>query len=113
MPPIQSGSIVIGKAVSDIDQLKLHNRYIFVSKSEGILFKRLGAVSSEKSSLILSSDNLNFDLLALGFEEVMEIWSFYMFVGYPDAYPSPLSGLSEQVSRLEALTEKLSRRLNT
>ncbi|MEZ4774990.1 MAG: LexA family transcriptional regulator [Bacteroidia bacterium] len=81
MPPIQSGSIVLGKYVEDTSSLKKGERYIIISK-EGILFKRIyfPAQSKGQQSLLLTSDNPRYEPYELPYEDILEVWQFYAYV---------------------------------
>src|SRR3954447_17127561 len=41
MLPTQSGSVIVGERVDEIDSVKNSNTYIVVSRSEGIVYKRV------------------------------------------------------------------------
>lgn len=81
MPPIQSGSIVLGKYVEDKSSLKKGERYIIISK-EGILFKRVYFPTPSKNpqSLLLTSDNPRYEPYELPLQDVLEVWQFYAYV---------------------------------
>ncbi|MDX1906274.1 MAG: LexA family transcriptional regulator [Bacteroidia bacterium] len=111
MPPIHDGYIVIGQAVERIQGLTSNSRYIFVTKTEGILFKRLSGIEETKSLLLLSSDNIDYQPFTLSFEEISEIWSFYSFIGYPEDYTSPWIRLEQRVEQLTDTVEKLRNQL--
>lgn len=107
MPPIHSGFIVIGKAVENKSGLTPTLRYIFVTKSEGILFKRLSGLNEREKRLMLSSDNPDYPTFDVKFEEILEIWSFHLFIGYPNDYESPLMGLEWRIDRLMEMVKDL------
>jgi transcriptional regulator with XRE-family HTH domain len=89
MPPIHDGFIVVGQSVENVSDLKQKFRYVFVTQSEGITFKRVASIEAAKKMLILSSDNPYYKPFTLFFEEILEIWSFYSFIGYPEDHGSP------------------------
>jgi transcriptional regulator with XRE-family HTH domain len=86
MPPIHDGFIVIGRYVENWKELKDNNRYILLTKNDGIVFKRITNNISKNGTLILSSDNTEYSPFVISIEDLMEAWSFYAFVGFPDKY---------------------------
>lgn len=81
MPPIESGSIVLGRYVENKQDIKKGERYIIVSK-DGILFKRIYTPTKTKTdpALLLTSDNPRYEPYEIPYEEILEIWQFYAFV---------------------------------
>ena len=57
MPPIENGYIVIGKYIEHIAEIKNGNRYVFVLRNQGIVFKRVTNEFEKNKRLILVSDN--------------------------------------------------------
>jgi len=57
MMPTPSGSIIVGEKVEDIENVKNNAAYIVVSKSEGIVYKRVIKSNKNKNKLTLVSDN--------------------------------------------------------
>ncbi|MDX2246400.1 MAG: LexA family transcriptional regulator [Bacteroidia bacterium] len=81
MPPIQSGSIVLGKYVEDKSGIKKGERYIIIAK-DGILFKRVYTPTQSKNNaaLLLTSDNPRYEPYELPMEDILEVWQFYAYV---------------------------------
>lgn len=109
MPPIHDGFIVVGQSVENLSTLKQNFRYIFITQSEGITFKRLASIEPSRQMLILCSDNPDYKPFILLFEEILEIWSFYSFIGYPEDYTSTWIEMQMQVDRLAGIVNKLDR----
>ncbi len=80
MPPIQPGSVVLGKFIEK-DDLKFGDRYVVITK-EGIVFKRIykSPTESSRHSLLLTSDNPVFAPYELHLQEVLEVWQFYAHI---------------------------------
>ncbi len=57
MLPTQSGSVIVGEKVEDIDGIKTSNTYIVVSRNEGIVYKRVLKSNRSKNKVTLVSDN--------------------------------------------------------
>ncbi len=86
MLPLVSGSIVIGKYVEQLAYLKNGNTYVLVTKSEGVVYKRVFNYLEEKGKLFLVSDNKSYHPYEIDPSEVMEIWEAkaYISVEFPD-----------------------------
>ena len=87
MLPILPGTIIIGEYVDDVREIKNGKTYVLVTKSEGIVYKRVFNYISENGKLFLVSDNRNYSPYQLDIEDVLEVWSSkaYISVQFPDA----------------------------
>jgi hypothetical protein len=74
MPPLQSGSIVIGEYVERIADLKDGQTYVVISKNDGIVYKRIFNQVEEEGTLILRSDNPTYTPYPIPVQDVLEIW---------------------------------------
>jgi len=86
MLPIASGSIIVGRYVEQLADIKNGNTYVLVTKSEGVVYKRVFNYLEEKGKLFLVSDNKSFSAYELDPTEVIEIWEAkaYISVEFPD-----------------------------
>lgn len=80
MLPIPSGSIVISEYVQDWQDIKSGQTYVVVSKSEGLVYKRLINNLNKNQQLICQSDNPNYDPFTLPVEDVQEVWKACRFI---------------------------------
>ncbi len=87
MLPILPGTIIIGEYIDDVRDIKNGKTYVLVTKSEGIVYKRVFNYIKDTGKLFLVSDNRNYAPYQLDFEEVLEVWSSkaYISVQFPDA----------------------------
>lgn len=94
MLPLASGSIVIGRYVERINEIRNGNTYVLATQSEGVVYKRVFNYIEEKGKLFLVSDNKAFSAYELDPAEIMEIWEAkaYISVEFPD--PGSSSELS-------------------
>ena len=76
MPPIQDGAIVVGAYVDDWSSIKDNQRYIVVSRHEGIVLKYISGDWQKSGSFILSSSNPTYAPYPLAVRDVIEIWRF-------------------------------------
>lgn len=80
MLPIPSGSIIIGKYVESFSHLKRGETYLFVTATEGILFKRVADMSNEK--ILLQSDNPLYPVISMPLSQIREVWKSRMWMSY-------------------------------
>ena len=76
MPPVNSGSHVIGAFLQDWTQLKSGTPCIIVTKEDGIVFKFVYNHLEENQSLLLVSSNPLFEPYSVSITDVLEIWKF-------------------------------------
>lgn len=86
MLPIPSGSIVIGKYVEKIEEIRNGKTYVLVTAHEGVVYKRVFNYLSEKGKLFLVSDNKSYSAYEVSPEQVLEIWEAkaYISIQFPD-----------------------------
>jgi len=91
MLPILPGTIIIGGYVDDVRDIKNGKTYILVTKSDGIVYKRVFNYISDNGKLFLVSDNRQYSPYQIDAEDVLEIWSSkaYISVEFPDADEKP------------------------
>lgn len=74
MPPHKNGSYIIGSYLEGLKDLKIGQTYIWITRNEGITYKRLTAI--EKDHLVLSADNSLYEPYSLPLQYVLEVWRF-------------------------------------
>lgn len=74
MPPHKDSTLIIGKYLESNNELKTGKTYIFVTRNEGITYKRLEAVESE--GLKVSPDNPLQESYIISYTEILQIWQF-------------------------------------
>lgn len=84
MLPMESGSIVICAYVESLKDIKKDRTYVVISKSEGVVYKRLRP-DFDNEKLILISDNENYLPYHIALEEVDEVWQYYAHLSFSDA----------------------------
>ncbi|MFT6865629.1 MAG: transcriptional regulator with XRE-family HTH domain [Cyclobacteriaceae bacterium] len=86
MLPIPSGSIVIGKYLESITDIKNGKTYVLLTHKEGVVYKRVFNYVEEKGKLFLVSDNKSYSAYEVDPDEVMEIWEAkaYISIEFPD-----------------------------
>ena len=100
MLPIQDGSYVVCEYTEDWRHVKDGACYIVITKSDGIVYKRVWS-EAEKHRLSMRSDNTIYDPYHLDLSEVVEIWKSLAFLSFdlPDQEEPKDAGV-EQLSNL-------------
>jgi transcriptional regulator with XRE-family HTH domain len=110
MLPMESGSIVICSYVESLKDIKKDKTYVIISKSEGVVYKRVRP-NAEKQSLILISDNDSYLPYDIPFGEIDEIWQYHAHLSFSDArftFNSMLEDkLHDMQKKLTAVYEKV------
>ncbi|MFP9097740.1 XRE family transcriptional regulator [Flavobacterium sp. RHBU_24] len=74
MPPHRNSSYIIGKYQEDRNDIREGKTYVFLTKDEGIVYKRIQ--KKDKEYLTLQSDNAFYQPYTIHFSEVLEIWKY-------------------------------------
>lgn len=109
MLPTQSGSVIVGEKVEDLEDLKNNNTYIVISRNEGIVYKRMMKNPRSKNKYTLISDNTTYQPYSINGEDVLEVWKATMIISRANVQQrwdvnqlaSVVSNLQEQISTLK------------
>ncbi len=74
MMPTPSGSIIVGEKIENFEDTKSNYAYIVVSKSEGIVYKRIVKSNRNKAKITLVSDNPAFQPYQINVGDIVEMW---------------------------------------
>ena len=74
MPPYKDGAFIIGKYLEKATELKKGKSYLFVTRSEGITYKRL--VKTEEETITVAADNLFYEPYSIPLADIFEIWEY-------------------------------------
>ena len=80
MPPVVSGSYVIGEFVQDWTRISNGTPCILVTKEDGIVFKFVYSQLDQSQSFLLVSSNPLFEPFAVSVSEIFEIWKFESYI---------------------------------
>lgn len=80
MMPTPTGSVIVGERVQDLEEIKSNQTYILVSKTDGIVYKRLLKNNRQKNKLTLVSDNPVYQPYTINTEDVLEVWQAQMII---------------------------------
>lgn len=85
MPPHEDGSIIIGRYLESLGEVLDGKTYIFITKREGMVYKRLN--KNKKNALVLESDNNFYPAYEVKASDVLEIWEYVCNIGRSDSKP--------------------------
>jgi len=74
MMPTPSGSVIVGEKVEDFEDVKTSNTYVVLSKSDGVVYKRVVKNNRTKNKITLVSDNPSYEPYQVNSEDVLELW---------------------------------------
>lgn len=86
MLPLQSGTIVVGEFINQVTEIKNGKTYVLVTRSEGVVYKRVFNYIDENGKLFLVSDNRQYAPYQIDAGDVIEIWSAkaYISLNFPE-----------------------------
>jgi hypothetical protein len=90
MPPLQTGSYVVGKYLEELKDIKDGRTYVVLTQNDGLVYKRLYNRLDADGQIHLHSDNSFYQPYTLPAEEVFEVWSFVCSINGTD---KPISDL--------------------
>ncbi len=76
MLPMKDGSFIVGRFVEDIQEIKNGNTYVLLTKDDGMVYKRVYDQLESKGSLLLVSDNKEYQPYEIEANSILEIWEF-------------------------------------
>ncbi|MDB5250798.1 MAG: LexA family transcriptional regulator [Segetibacter sp.] len=113
MLPTQSGSVIVGEKVEDLENVKTSNTYIVVSRSEGIVYKRVLKSNRTKNKVTLVSDNPLYEPYQLNSEEIVELWQAQMIISKANVQQRwDVNQLATVVNNLQEQVSSLKKKIN-
>lgn len=92
MPPLRDGSVVVGKYVEHLDDIKDGQTFIVLTKSDGLVYKRLYRKGKKECHAFeFHSDNPFYTPYSVAPEEILEVWSFVCSLNIGDSKPDDLN----------------------
>jgi transcriptional regulator with XRE-family HTH domain len=104
MLPLQPGTLIIGEYVENWTDVKAGDTYVFITKSDGIVYKRAGNRYRENKAIKLISDNPVYDPYPVQAEDILEIWKAkaYISTSFPDPAPEPtMESLTSMMAQMQ------------
>jgi len=113
MLPTQSGSVIVGEKVEEIDSVKNSNTYIVVSRSEGIVYKRVLKSNRSKNKVTLVSDNPLYEPYQVNTDEIVELWQAQMIISKANVQQRwDVNQLANLVNNLQEQVSTLKKKVN-
>ena len=113
MMPTPSGSVIVGERVNSLEELKNSNTYIVVSKTEGIVYKRVMKNNRQKNKYTLVSDNPSYQPYTVNAEDIVEVWQAQMVISRANTQQRwDVGQLASLVSNLQQQVSTLKKRIN-
>lgn len=113
MLPTPSGSIIVCEKVEDLNDVKNSQAYIVVSRSEGIVYKRVEKNGRAKNKLTLVSDNPQYQPYQVNADDVAELWQAQMVISKVSQQQRwDMNSLTSMVNNLQSQVSTLKKKLN-
>jgi transcriptional regulator with XRE-family HTH domain len=113
MMPTPSGSVIVGERVNSLEDLKNSNTYVVVSKTEGIVYKRVLKNNRQKNKYTLVSDNPAYQPYTVNAEDIVEVWQAQMVISRANTQQRwDVGQLANLVSNLQQQVSTLKKRIN-
>ncbi|MDB5133172.1 MAG: Helix-turn-helix domain protein [Mucilaginibacter sp.] len=115
MLPLVSGTIIIGEYVENWSEVKPAETYVIISKTDGVVYKRVGNKFKENKKLKLVSDNPVYEPYEISGEDVLELWKAKAYISthlpLPAAEPT-LEGLTSMMAQMQRSISNLQQNNN-
>ncbi len=91
MLPLQPGSVVIAEYVENWNDVKPGQTYVVISRSDGVVYKRIAFKYKEDKGLKLLSDNKSYEPYWVEAADILELWKAKAFISteLPEPNPEP------------------------
>lgn len=112
MMPTPSGSVIVGEKVQSVEEIKSNNTYVVVSKTDGIVYKRVLKNNRQKNKFTLVSDNPAYQPYNVNAEEILELWQAQMVISKANTQQRwDVNNLANLVSNLQEQVSVLKKRM--
>jgi transcriptional regulator with XRE-family HTH domain len=108
MLPLVSGTIIIGEYMENWGDVKSSETYVIVSKSEGVVYKRMGSKFRADKKLKLISDNPVYEPYEISGEDVLEIWKAKAYISTQMPLPTPEPTMESLTSMMAQMQRSIS-----
>ncbi|MFT3825022.1 MAG: LexA family transcriptional regulator [Chitinophagaceae bacterium] len=113
MLPTPSGSVIVGEKVDDLEEVRNSNTYIVISRSEGIVYKRVMKSNRSKNKFTLISDNPSYQPYNINAEDVIEMWKASLVIAKANSQNRwDVNQLATMVSSLQDQVSTLKKKMN-
>jgi transcriptional regulator with XRE-family HTH domain len=113
MMPTPSGSVIVGERVQNLEDVKTNQTYIVVSKTDGIVYKRMMKNNRQKNKYTLVSDNPSYQPYQVNAEDIVEVWQAQMIISKANTQQRwDVGQLANLVSNLQQQVSSIKKRIN-
>jgi transcriptional regulator with XRE-family HTH domain len=113
MMPTPSGSVIVGERIQNLDEVKTNQTYIVISKTDGIVYKRIMRNNRQKNKLTFVSDNPTYQPYVVNAEDILEVWQAQMIISKANTQQRwDVNQLAGLVNNLQQQVSVLKKRMN-
>ncbi|RYY65759.1 MAG: S24 family peptidase, partial [Chitinophagaceae bacterium] len=113
MMPTPSGSVIVGEKLESLDDIKSNGTYIVVSKTEGIVYKRMSKNNRSKNKYTMISDNPAYQPYTLAAEDIVEVWQAQMIISRANQQQRwDVNQIASLVTNLQQQVSVLKKKMN-
>jgi transcriptional regulator with XRE-family HTH domain len=113
MLPTPSGSVIVCDKVDNLEDVKSNNTYIVVSRTEGVVYKRMMKNNKLKNKYTLVSDNPSYQPYTVNAEDILEVWQAQMIISKANTQQRwDVNQLAGLVNNLQQQVTVLKKRMN-
>ena len=113
MMPTPSGSVIVGEKVESLEDIKTNQTYIVVSKTDGIVYKRMLKNNRQKNKITLVSDNPAYQPYVVSAEDIIEVWQAQMIISKANMQQRwDVDQLANLVNNLQQQVSSIKKRMN-
>ncbi|MDB5197714.1 MAG: family transcriptional regulator [Flaviaesturariibacter sp.] len=113
MMPTPSGSVIVGEKVESLEEVKSNNTYIVVSKTEGVVYKRMLKNNRLKNKYTMVSDNPAYQPYNVSAEDIVEVWQAQMIISKANTQQRwDVGQIANMVSNLQQQVSVLKKKIN-
>ena len=113
MMPTPSGSVIVGERLHSLNDVKSNQTYIVVSKTDGIVYKRVMKNNKQKNKMMLVSDNPSYQPYTVNSDVILEVWQAQMIISKANTQQRwDVNQLAGLVNNLQQQVTVLKKRIN-
>ena len=113
MMPTPSGSVIVGEKVQSLEEVKNNQTYIVVSKTDGIVYKRILKNNKQKNKMTMVSDNPSYQPYTLSADDIVEVWQAQMIISKANTQQRwDVNQLAGLVNNLQQQVTVLKKKIN-
>ena len=111
--PTPSGSVIVGERLQSLNDVKSNQTYIVVSKTDGIVYKRVMKNNKQKNKMMLVSDNPSYQPYTVNSDDILEVWQAQMIISKANTQQRwDVNQLAGLVNNLQQQVTVLKKRIN-